>query len=172
MGMTLLIGGARSGKTRTAERLATSSRLPVAYVATGWAGDEEMAARIARHQADRPSDWTTVETRRQVIEGLETVEASSFVILDCLTLWLSNILEDDEQTILDVADRTAAFLTARFAASVVITNEVGSGIVPADALTRRYRDLLGQVNGIFRARSDRAYLCVAGGVIPIHEFTS
>lgn len=169
MTMTLLVGGARSGKTRAAERLAAASGLPVVYLATGEPGDEEMAARIARHRADRPAEWTTLESPRQVIQSLEGLDRGRYVILDCLTLWLSNVLEDDDKSILDTAGRIAACLATGFAGSAVISNEVGSGIVPGEALIRRYRDLLGMVNGIFRRRADAALLCVAGGVVPIGE---
>lgn len=169
MNMTLLVGGARSGKSRTAERLAVASGLPVTYLATGEPGDTEMAARIARHRAERPPTWTTVEAPREVARVLDVLEVSQFVILDCLTLWLSNLLDVDDQSILAAAEHIASDLATRFLSSAVVTNEVGSGIVPDDPVTRRYRDLLGQVNGTFRRKADRALLCVGGGVIPIQE---
>ncbi|MGH8925712.1 MAG: bifunctional adenosylcobinamide kinase/adenosylcobinamide-phosphate guanylyltransferase [Acidimicrobiia bacterium] len=169
MTLTLLVGGARSGKSRAAERLAVASGLPVTYLATGEPGDAEMAGRIARHRAERPPSWTTVEAPREVARVLAGLEGSQFLILDCLTLWLSNLLELDDQSIFDAAEHIASDLATRFLASAVVTNEVGSGIVPGDPITRRYRDLLGQVNGIFRRTADRALLCVAGGVVPILE---
>lgn len=167
--MTVLIGGARSGKSRAAERLALASGLPVVYLATGEPRDEEMSARIARHRAERPSHWTTVEEPCEVARSLNELDSDRFVILDCLTLWLSNVFEADDQVILNAAANIATLLPTRFASSVVVTNEVGSGIVPADPLSRRYRDLLGQVNATFRGHADAALLCVAGGVVPIQE---
>lgn len=167
--MILLVGGARSGKSGLAVRMAEASGLPVAYVATGEALDEEMAERIARHRADRPRRWRTIEAPRDVLNALEEIDRAHFVILDCLTLWVANLLDSDDPTILDAASGLASALGGREGPSAVVGNEVGSGIVPADPASRRYRDLLGRVNGIFRQAADRSYLCAAGGVVPIEE---
>jgi adenosyl cobinamide kinase/adenosyl cobinamide phosphate guanylyltransferase len=169
MTMTLLIGGARSGKTTAAEKVATASARPVVYIATGEPGDEEMAARIARHQQSRPPGWTTVESPRDLAAAVAETDESDCVVLDCLTLWVSNCLDEDDERILEAARDVATALAARSGPSVVVTNEVGSGIVPADAEVRRYRDLLGRVNAAFRAEAAVAYLCLAGGIIPIEE---
>ena len=167
--MTLLVGGARSGKSGLAVRMAEASGLPVAYVATGEALDEEMAERIARHRAERPSRWRTIEAPRDVLSALEEIDRAHFVILDCLTLWVANLLDSDDSAILAAASGLASALGGREGPSAVVGNEVGSGIVPADPASRRYRDLLGRVNGIFRQAADCSYLCAAGGVIPIQE---
>lgn len=167
--MTLLVGGARSGKSGLAVRMAKASGLPVAFVATGESLDEEMAERIARHRAERPGRWRTVEAPRDVLGALNGIDRAHFVVLDCLTLWTANLLDSDDPTILAAASDLASALAGRGGPSVVVSNEVGSGIVPADPASRRYRDLLGWVNGIFRQSADRSYLCAAGGVVPIEE---
>lgn len=167
--MTLLVGGARSGKSGLAVRMAEASGLPVCYVATGEALDEEMAERIACHRAERPGRWRTIEAPRDVLGALEGIDRAHFVILDCLTLWTANLLGFDDPAILAAASGLASALAGRVGLSAVVSNEVGSGIVPADPASRRYRDLLDRVNGIFRQAADRSYLCAAGGVVPIEE---
>ena len=169
MPITLLVGGARSGKSGLAVRMAESSGLPVAFVATGEALDEEMAERIARHRAERPGCWRTIEAPRDVLGALKGIDRAHFVILDCLTLWLANLLDSDDPAILAAASDLASALGGRDGPSAVVSNEVGSGIVPADPSSRRYRDLLGRGNGIFRQAADRSFLCAAGGVVPIEE---
>lgn len=161
MGLTLLTGGARSGKSRLALRLV--AHVPdVTFVATAEPGDDEMAARIAAHRAERPAGWTTVEAPRAPAEALAGV-TSSTVVLDCLTLWVANRLLDEADPDA-VGDEAAALadLLAGFATAVVVTNEVGLGIVPADPLSRRYRDLLGAVNAVVADRAETVLLCVAG----------
>ena len=169
MAMTFLVGGARSGKSGLGVRMAEGDGSPVVFIATGEASDEEMAARIARHRAERPSHWRTVEAPRDVAGALAGVDPACFVILDCLTLWTANLLEEDDDSILGAAGDLAGALSGREGASVIISNEVGSGIVPVHPVSRRYRDLLGLVNAIFQRAADRSYLCVAGGVVPIQD---
>jgi adenosylcobinamide kinase/adenosylcobinamide-phosphate guanylyltransferase len=162
--LTVLLGGARSGKSRWAVRLATETGRPVTFIATGEARDEEMASRIQRHRAERPPQWTTVEEPIRLPDALRSVDAGRTVIVDCLTLWVSNLLEQD---LGDDEVRTWAADAADAAAhhdgeAIVISNEVGSGIVPMTPLGRRYQDLLGEVNAIWVERSSRAALVVAG----------
>lgn len=135
------------------------------FVATAEAGDEEMAARIAAHQAERQASWTTLED--PYLERVAALDASEFLIVDCLTLWLSNVLERPADAIQDDAVRLAAFLSARPGQGVVVSNEVGWGIVPFDAATRRYRDLLGRVNAAFAASASRCLLVVAGRTLEL-----
>ena len=104
-----------------------------------------------------------------MLGALEGIDRAHFVILDCLTLWTANLLGFDDHAILAAASGLASALAGRVGPSAVVSNEVGSGIVPADPVSRRYRDLLGRVNGIFRQAADRSYLCAAGGVVPIEE---
>jgi adenosylcobinamide kinase / adenosylcobinamide-phosphate guanylyltransferase len=171
MALTLLLGGARSGKSALAVRLARRWAGPVTVVATGQAGDAEMAERIRRHRADRPAHWATVEEPLELEAALVGVPAGGFVVLDCLTLWVANLLE---QGLADVqverrARAAAAAAVAREGPTVAVSNEVGSGIVPADPLSRRYRDLLGQVNAVWAAAADQTLLLVAGRALPLQD---
>jgi len=158
--LTLVLGGARSGKSRYAESLIAKLPPPWVYIATAEAGDAEMAARIAAHRARRGPDWRTVETPRDLAGALAACDAAP-VLVDCLTLWLSNLMlanaEIDAETV-----RLEDALAAAKAAVVLVANEVGSGIVPEHALGRRFRDLQGVLNQRMAARADRVILMVAG----------
>jgi adenosyl cobinamide kinase/adenosyl cobinamide phosphate guanylyltransferase len=171
MALTLLLGGARSGKSGLAARLAARWEGPVTVVVTGEARDAEMAERIRRHRAERPPGWRTVESPRQLEAALAEAPAGAFVLLDCLTLWVSNLLEEglDDGQVVARARAAAATAAARAAPTVAVSNEVGAGIVPADALSRRYRDLLGQVNADWAAAADQALLLVAGRAVPLAD---
>lgn len=163
MSLTLLVGGARSGKSRLALRRAASAD-SVVFIATAEAGDHEMAARIDSHRAERPSEWTTVEEPVEIRAAIEGSPAESVVIVDCLSLWVSNLMgrEWDDGTIWDEADRVAGVAAGRPAPAIVVTNEVGLGIVPATPLGRRYRDVLGRVNAVFAEDADEVLFVVAG----------
>jgi adenosylcobinamide kinase/adenosylcobinamide-phosphate guanylyltransferase len=167
MGLTLLLGPARSGKSRTAVRMARAGGGPVVVVATAEARDQEMAERIARHRAERPASWGTVEEPIELEAALRAVPADAVAIVDCLTLWVSNLTEAglDQATIERRAEDAAAAAAARSALTVAVSNEVGWGIVPADPLVRRYRDSLGVVNQRWAGAADRALLVVAGRVL-------
>lgn len=177
--VTLVLGGARSGKSAWAERQAAGSGRPVLYLATATAGDEEMAERIAAHRAARPSSWRTVEAPLGVVAAVrEHARSGEVVLLDCLTLWVSNALlarlGDDPEAATPAAWRAiedglvaeAAALVAsareRGADLIAVSNEVGLGLVPAYPLGRRYRDLLGRVNQAVAAAADAVVLMVAG----------
>ena len=169
MALTLLLGGARSGKSALAERLAARWDGPVTVVVTAEARDAEMAERIRRHRAARPAGWRTVEEPLDLEAAIALAPEGALVLLDCLTLWVSNSLEQglsDEQ-VARRARSAAAAAADRAAPTVVVSNEVGAGIVPADALSRRYRDLLGQVNAAWAAAADQALLLVAGRAVPL-----
>ena len=171
MAMTLLLGGARSGKSALAERLAARWDGPVTVVVTAQARDAEMAERIRRHRARRPAGWRTIEEPLDLEAALAKAPAEAQVVLDCLTLWVSNLVEQgltDEQ-VGQLARSAAAAAAARAAPTVVVSNEVGSGIVPADPLSRRYRDLLGQVNAVWAAAAGQALLLVAGRAVPLAD---
>jgi adenosylcobinamide kinase / adenosylcobinamide-phosphate guanylyltransferase len=171
MALTLLLGGARSGKSALAAQLAGRWDGPVTVVVTGQARDGEMAERIRRHRAERPSTWRTVESPRELEAALAGAPADTLVLLDCLTLWVSNLMEDgltDEQ-VRRRARSAAAVAAARAAPTVAVSNEVGAGIVPADALSRRYRDLLGQVNTAWAAAAGEALLLVAGRAVALSD---
>lgn len=164
MSLTVLLGGARSGKSSLAVAMATASGSTVFYVATAEARDDEMAARIDVHRRERPGLWTTIEEPLDLIAALARVPDEAVAIIDCLTLWVSNLLErevgDDE--LLQAADEAARVAAGRSGRTVAITNEVGSGIVPVNPLARRYRDVLGMVNARWCAHADAALLVVAG----------
>jgi adenosyl cobinamide kinase/adenosyl cobinamide phosphate guanylyltransferase len=171
MGLTVLLGGARSGKSALSSKLASATDLPVVVVVTAEARDEEMTERIRRHRASRPAAWTTVEAPIEVAMAVGELEANAFVVVDCLSLWVSNAIEaehNDEQ-IVDEAREIASALTKREAPAVVVTNEVGLGIVPVNALARRYRDTLGRVNATFVGEAERAYFVVAGKALALED---
>jgi adenosylcobinamide kinase/adenosylcobinamide-phosphate guanylyltransferase len=165
--MTVLIGGARAGKSALAAELAGRFDGPVAVVATAEARDDEMRSRIELHRARRPAAWTTVEEPLAVGEAVAALDDSIFVIVDCLTLWVANLLErgDSERAIVAEAQTVAAVAASRTAPTVAVTNEVGLGIVPATPLGRQYRDVLGAVNAAFVEQADEAGLVVAGRLL-------
>jgi len=169
MPLVLLVGGVRSGKSRLAAELVSREEAPVVAIVTAEARDDEMGARIARHRADRPGSWTTVEEPLELSEVLLAAPDDAAVLLDCLTLWVSNLIElelADEE--IETRARTAAELAAKRSPLVVaVTNEVGSGVIPESALGRRFSDLLGSVNAIWAQAAERTALVVAGKVLPL-----
>jgi adenosyl cobinamide kinase/adenosyl cobinamide phosphate guanylyltransferase len=174
--LTVLLGGARSGKSALAVEIASRGHSGVTYGVTYLAtsptipGDDDLAQRIVRHRAERPSPWTTVEEELDLAAALARVE-TPVVIVDCLTVWAGNLLHHghDESAILDASDAAIAVLTDRDLVSVVISNEVGLGIVPVNELARGYRDVLGRVNQRWVAAADHALFMVAGRALPLHE---
>lgn len=171
MGLTVLLGGARSGKSALATTLASGTDLPVVVVVTAEARDEEMTERIGRHRAARPAAWTTVEEPLDLASALHGVTPEAFVVLDCLSLWVSNAMEAGwhDERILAEALEVAAGLAERVAPAVVVSNEVGLGIVPMNALARRYRDTLGRVNATFVGEAGHAYFVVAGKALALED---
>ncbi len=164
--ITLVLGGVRSGKSRYAQRLAdTATR--VAFVATAERrNDEEMRKKIEIHRADRPSNWTTIEEPLKLARAVAAAgQDSDVVIVDCLTLFAANLLEahGEDSTKLDAAiSELCAALAGSPCSVVLVSNEVGSGVVPAYALGRRFRDLVGEINQRVAAVSDVVLLMVAG----------
>jgi adenosyl cobinamide kinase/adenosyl cobinamide phosphate guanylyltransferase len=171
MGLTVLLGGARSGKSALASRLASATARPVIVVVTAEARDDEMRDRIRRHQDARPPAWTIVEAPIELAFALSDVPSEASVVLDCLSLWVSNAVEAGlgDDRIVDEAREIATALAKRDAPAVVVGNEVGLGIVPVNALARRYRDTLGRVNATFVAEADRAYFLVAGKALALED---
>ncbi len=159
--ITLVLGGARSGKSRHAEALVSARPPPWLYLATGEAGDDEMAARIAAHRARRGADWRTIEVSRDLASALAGAPAGSAVLIDCLTLWLSNLMLADADVGAEI-DRLDHALARAHGPIVLVSNEVGLGIVPDNALARRFRDAQGALNQRMAARADRVVLMVAG----------
>lgn len=170
--LVLITGGARSGKSAFAEQLAMQGQR-VLFVATAEALDEDMTQRIAAHRANRPTDWDTLEEPRSLATAIPAALRDpradyDTIVVDCLTMWVSNLLlrcEDDAaveaeiiaaaQNLLDVCDETRA----RW---IIVTNEVGLGIVPSSSLGRAFRDALGRVNSLVASRADKVYLMAAG----------
>jgi adenosyl cobinamide kinase/adenosyl cobinamide phosphate guanylyltransferase len=168
MALTLLIGGARSGKSGAAVTMASKWGGPVTVIATAEARDEDMAARIARHRASRPHAWTTIETD-DLAGALSAAAGDAFVIVDCLTLWVSRVMDRElpDGEIESLAREAAALASSRGAPTVAVTNEVGSGIVPDNALARRFRDVLGLVNRRWAQAAGTTLLVVAGRALPL-----
>jgi adenosylcobinamide kinase / adenosylcobinamide-phosphate guanylyltransferase len=158
--LTFVIGGARSGKSRYGESVIATLPPPWTYVATAEALDAEMAERIAVHRARRGSNWRTIEAPRDLAAALRQCTTTP-ILVDCLTLWLSNHLLADADIDLEMA-RLEDALAAAKTPIVLIANEVGSGIVPDHALGRKFRDLQGVLNQRMAARADRVVLVVAG----------
>jgi adenosylcobinamide kinase / adenosylcobinamide-phosphate guanylyltransferase len=149
MTLVVYVGGARSGKSTLAVERAKAEGAPVTFIATGEAGDEEMAERIALHRAERPPEWTTIEEPVALERALASVPDGDTVVVDCLSLWIAN-------------GGDGAVPEPRDGLTVAVTNEVGLGIVPANALARDYRDTLGRVNAAWVDAADEAYFVVAG----------
>ncbi len=165
MGPSLLIvGGARSGKSRFAvERLSPDAR--VVFVATAEARDEDMAKRIARHRAERPQRWSTVEAPCDLVSRLRALEGVyDWILVDCLTLWVSNLLlrGDRDDAVLDEAEALAGLIGRGRSSFTLVSNEVGQGVHPETAMGLRFRDLQGSVNQRVAAVCDTVVLMVAG----------
>lgn len=172
-------GGARSGKSRFAERLASETGTPVVYIATLQPQDAEMDARVARHRADRPAHWATIEAPLSPTTAVTAAPDAACVIVDCLSLWVTNrLLPLGEQPTLDAIASLESTLEretlalcaaarARTGVTILVSNEVGSGLVPEHALGRAFRDLLGRVNQQAAMSAERAWLLVAGRALPL-----
>ncbi|MGI4943127.1 MAG: bifunctional adenosylcobinamide kinase/adenosylcobinamide-phosphate guanylyltransferase [Janthinobacterium lividum] len=158
--LTFVLGGARSGKSRHAEALVTAMPGPWTYIATAQAFDAEMWARIAQHRDERAPGWHTVEAPVEMPAALDRAAATP-VLVDCLTLWLSNLMLGNMDLPAAVAALMAA-LDGRTAPTVLVSNEVGLGIVPDNALARAFRDEAGRLHQQVAARADRVALVVAG----------
>lgn len=169
-GLTVLIGGARSGKSDLAVQIGERHQGDVVFLATAQRFDDDMSARITRHRAERP-DWPTLEAPVELRRALSEVADDALVIIDCLTLWVSNMMLEDwsEDAIGEYSSATADAVTTRRGPTVVVTNEVGLGIHPANELGRRYRDLLGRVNRQWTSAADRSLFLVAGRAITLHD---
>ncbi|MRR54315.1 MAG: bifunctional adenosylcobinamide kinase/adenosylcobinamide-phosphate guanylyltransferase [Deltaproteobacteria bacterium] len=169
MSTTIFItGGARSGKSRLAERLAEGFGAPLCYIATGEARDGEMAERIDRHRQRRGSAWQTVEEPLQLGEAIRERDGRCRAILvDCITLWITNLLfhHDAVEPVLVEVRTLAELLPTLQTPLILVSNEVGMGIVPENALARSFRDLAGHTNQILAEASDEVYVTISG--IPV-----
>jgi adenosylcobinamide kinase/adenosylcobinamide-phosphate guanylyltransferase len=159
--LTLVLGGARSGKSRHAEALIEALPSPWTYIATAQAYDDEMRARIAEHRARRSRDWQTVDAPVALPEAIRNARSGQPILVDCLTLWLTNLLLAER----DIAIATGELIAACREASVpvvLVSNEVGLGIVPDNALARRFRDEAGRLHQRLARQAGRVVFMVAG----------
>jgi adenosylcobinamide kinase/adenosylcobinamide-phosphate guanylyltransferase len=169
--LVFVTGAARSGKSYFAEKMAAAAEGKVTYIATCVPADDEMLDRVARHQARRPASWETIEEAYNPARVIKEFDESGRVfLLDCLTLLVSNlILQPDkalsEKEVLEKIDELGRVSSESAAQVIIVSNEVGWGIVPGDPLSRLYRDIIGRANQIIAAYADEAYLTIAG--IPI-----
>jgi adenosylcobinamide kinase/adenosylcobinamide-phosphate guanylyltransferase len=169
--LILILGGARSGKSAFAQRLAQRKGQQILFVATAEADDQEMQERIKRHQANRPREWHTVEEPLHLERILTENTQYDLILIDCLSLWVSNLLchQDEplvnttkESTILATTSRLLDIYKQSQATLLLVSNEVGMGVVPPYPLGREFRDIQGQVNQLIASRADQVYLVVAG----------
>jgi adenosylcobinamide kinase/adenosylcobinamide-phosphate guanylyltransferase len=168
MSLLLLLGGARSGKSKLAVALAERRRRPVTFLATGQPGDAEMAERIERHRGERPAAWRTVEEPLELASAIHAIAPDECLVVDCLSLWVANALaaRGDVEDAAEVAAEEAA---RRPGPTIAVSNEVGLGVVPVSALGRRYRDVLGRVNAIWAGAADDVLLIVAGRALRLSD---
>ena len=166
MSLVTLLGGARSGKSALAVRLGGDV---ATLIATATAGDAEMEERIRRHRAERPAAWVTVEEPLELRPALAALDPGETAVVDCLSLWVSNLIAEGwgNEAIEEEGQAVAALAAGRPGLTVVVSNEVGLGIVPVTPLGRRYRDVLGRVNTAFALASERALLVVAGRTLEL-----
>lgn len=183
VGRRLIIGGARSGKTAHAIALAKSLSeargVNVTYVATAQALDQEMQHRISLHRAERPATWRTLEAPTGLAQALRGQDSSNILVIDCMTLWLSNALLQDFREDAPTAplpawqaerDKFLEWLSLARVEVLLISNEVGMGIVPLAPVARRFQDEQGRLNQLLAAACDRVTLVVAGIAVPIKSF--
>jgi adenosylcobinamide kinase/adenosylcobinamide-phosphate guanylyltransferase len=168
--LILILGGAGSGKSAFAQRLAQQKAEKVLFVATAEAKDSEMTMRIRRHRRRRPGQWHTVEEPLELARVIGEAASHQVIIVDCLTLWVSNLLQADkaqkpsgqEATVLAAARGLVDAYENGEATLIMVSNEVGMGLVPPYPMGRLYRDVLGRVNQLLAAQANRVYLMVAG----------
>jgi adenosylcobinamide kinase/adenosylcobinamide-phosphate guanylyltransferase len=169
---TLVLGGVRSGKSRYAEMLARTHGGPVTVIATATADDDEMRARIAAHRARRPADWTVVEEPICLASALRAAASpSGIVVIECLTLWLTNLLLSPRRASFE-PERNALLdsLASLAGDQVFVSNEVGQGVIPANALARTFADEAGQLHQRLAVHCERVVLLAAGLPLILKEF--
>jgi len=169
--MTLILGGVRSGKSRFAIEHGSKSGFSKVYIATAQALDAEMAIRIQKHRQDRPADWRTVEEPYSLSEVLESVEGTADVaVIDCLTLWLSNLLSvgnQEDKRVLDHIEQLIGVIEMVNLSVIAVSNEVGLGVIPSDSISRRFVDFSGFLHQRMANISQEVFWMTAGIPIPI-----
>jgi len=180
---TFIVGGARSGKSGTAQRLATATGMPVTVIVTAdvelaqRSGDLDLIARIEKHKIDRPEGWTTIEAGAHVVKHL--VRTNGTVIVDCVTMWLGALMMNSDDDLDATEARIGAevqdlidAISARSSPTVVVSNEVGLGVIPATTSGATFRDLQGRANQILAAGCDRAVVMIAGQAVALKPIES
>ncbi|ENU41946.1 bifunctional adenosylcobinamide kinase/adenosylcobinamide-phosphate guanylyltransferase [Acinetobacter seifertii] len=162
--LQLILGGARSGKSRLAEQTAISTQLPVTYVATAQALDPEMQSRIAHHQNQRPAHWSLIEEPLFLANALKKIDQPNQIILvDCLTLWLTNLLLLEDQSVQQFeCEQLLKVLTTLESEIILVSNETGLGVVPLGEISRRFVDEAGRLHQALGQIADKVVFCVAG----------
>jgi adenosylcobinamide kinase/adenosylcobinamide-phosphate guanylyltransferase len=169
--LTFLVGGARSGKSTLAQRMAERSGMPVTVIATAEPFDDDLRARIERHRADRPDGWNTVETPLYLGDAVRATPHDRFLVIDCITVWVGNLMHHFLTKGVDAAvgEFLAALRERHDAPTVVVSNEVGMGVHPETELGRQYRDILGTVNQRIADTADTSLLLVAGRAVRLDD---
>ncbi len=170
--VTLILGGARSGKSRYAQKLASELKR-VAFIATARPSDSEMRRKIAQHRSERPASWETIEAPTDLANAIESRSTkATVIIIDCLTLYLDNVMHAKRGAVIEIERRLhqvcEAIRTSK-SSVIVVSNEVGCGVVPAFRSGRRYRDLLGQLNQQIAEMADRVIFMVAGMALTVKD---
>ena len=165
--LQLILGGARSGKSRLAEQIAKDSNLTVTYVATAQVWDAEMQDRIEHHQSQRPSEWQLIEEQIYLADCLKRIDdendAEQVILVDCLTLWMSNLLLNEDQNLQCIeCDKLLKMLPTLKSQIILVSNETGLGVVPMGEITRRFVDESGRLHQQLGQIADKVVFCVAG----------
>ena len=173
MSLVLVGGGCRSGKSRFSMKLALQRHSRPIYLATAQSLDGEMERRIAIHKSERSKSFTTIEESLDLIGTFLQLEKNSLVLVDCLTLWITNRLmnDDDDDSIVKHLDDSLKLLKSRSCASIWVSNEVGMGIMPMNALSRRFADLTGWCHQMIADRADEVFLTMFGQPVPLKSKT-
>lgn len=166
-----VVGGARCGKSEFAVEAGRRCGRPVTFIATATAGDDDMKRRIERHRQDRPDRWAVVEEPLHLARAVQMIDPDDGLIVDCLTMWTANMVFDgrDDDEVVAEAQEVGASVAERDTFSVVVSNEVGLGIHPVEALGRRYQNLLGRVNRAVADHASSTLFFVAGQALALHD---
>lgn len=162
--LQLILGGARSGKSKLAEQIAKETSLNVIYIATAQAWDEEMQLRIAHHQSQRPSEWQLIEETYYLADTLKkNDQEGQLILVDCLTLWMSNLLIHDDQNLqIQECQKLLQVLPKLLSQVILVSNETGLGVVPMGEITRKFVDESGRLHQQLGQLADRVVFCIAG----------
>ena len=159
--LNFVVGGAASGKSAFAEKLTRAAQKPKVYIATLQPFDTEMQDKVSQHQNDRGPDWTTIEAHLDVARPIATADPDHIILLDCVTLWLTNVILAEMDVDAEI-DKLVRALAAAPCDMVVVSNEVGMGIVPDNALSRKFRNAQGKINRMIAAEAETVLTVIAG----------